>query len=312
MDHLQALRVFVAVAKTQSFTAGARALGLSAPSATRAINTLEDALGARLFTRTTRRVRLTDVGHRFAEEVRDILAQLQSAEDAVSGAAATPVGRLRITCPQEFGRMYVALLVAEFLDAYPEITAEVLMVDRNVNLVEEGYDVALRIGELPASGLSATRVGTVRRVVCCAPAYLEAFGHPSVPADLVTHHRVVVTGPALQEWHFGPDQSTVVRIHPRLTVNSVAAAIAIARQGWGLARVLSYQIADDLRKGSLVTVLTEDEPHPIPVHLVHPLGRKAPAKLRAFLEFSANRLRQIDALRNEQRPSVNDRDLVER
>ena len=296
MDRLQALKVFVAVAETQSFSAGARAVGLSGPSATRAVNELEEALGARLFTRTTRRVRLTDVGHGFAEEVRDILAQLQSAESAVSGAAATPAGQVRITGPQEFGRIYIAPLVAEFLEAYPQVSAELLLVDRNVNLVEEGYDVALRIGELPSSGLSAVRVGAVRRVLCGAPAYLARFGRPAEPADLNRGHRIIVTGAAVREWRFGPDRQTVVRIQPRLTVNSVAASIEIARQGWGLCRVLSYQVADDLGAGTLELLLEEHEPAPAPVHLVYPQGRKSPAKLRAFIEFARDRLRRLPTL----------------
>lgn len=297
MDRLRALKVFVAVADEQSFSAGAKALGLSSPSATRAVNELEDRLGARLFTRSTRRVRLTDIGHAYVEEVRDILAQLQSAEDAVSGAQRTPAGQLRITCPQEFGRLHMAPLIAEFLDAYPEVTAEMLLVDRTVNLVEEGYDVALRIGELPSSGLSAIRVGAVRRVVCGAPDYLATFGRPTAPADLAQTHRIIATGSALREWRFGRDRQTVIRFQPRLTVNSVAASIEIARRGWGLCRVLSYQVAEDLRMGTLEAVLEEDEPEPWPVHLIHPQGRTAPAKLRAFMDFTAERLRQLPALR---------------
>ncbi|SNT73851.1 LysR substrate-binding domain-containing protein [Paracoccus seriniphilus] len=297
MDRLQALKVFMAVAEAESFTAGARALGLSAPSATRAVNELERSLGSRLFTRTTRRVRLTDLGRGFAEELRDILAQLQAAEDAVSGAAETPRGQLRITSPQEFGRIYIAPLVAEFLDAYPDVSAELLLIDRTVNLVEEGYDVALRIGELPSSGLSAIRVGAVRQVVCGAPGYFARFGRPQVPADLARDHRLVVTGTAQHEWRFRPDRQTVVRFQPRLTVNSVAASIEIARQGWGLCRVLSYQVAEDLRDGRLEPVLEGDEPGPLPVHLVHPQGRRAPAKLRVLLDFAVERLRQLPALR---------------
>lgn len=297
MDRLRALKVFVAVADAQSFSAGAKALGLSSPSATRAVNELEDRLGARLFTRSTRRVRLTDIGHAYVEEVRDILAQLQSAEDAVSGAQRTPAGQLRITCPQEFGRLHMAPLIAEFLDAYPEVTAEMLLVDRTVSLVEEGYDVALRIGELPSSGLSAIRVGAVRRVVCGAPDYLARFGRPTAPADLAQTHRIIATGSALREWRFGRDRQTVIRFQPRLTVNSVAASIEIARRGWGLCRVLSYQVAEDLRMGTLEAVLEEDEPEPWPVHLIHPQGRTAPAKLRAFMDFTAERLRQLPALR---------------
>ncbi|MAM59610.1 MAG: LysR family transcriptional regulator [Salinicola sp.] len=298
MDRLQALNVFVAVAEAESFARGARATGLSAPSATRAINTLEIALGARLFTRSTRRVRLTDVGRTYLVEVREILAHLQAADDMASGAANTPVGQLRITCPQEFGRIHVAPLLTEFLDAYPRVRADVLMVDRIVNLVEEGFDIAVRIGHLPSSELSAVRIGQVRRVICGSPDYFATRGRPQAPSDLLSH-RVVASGstPPLNEWRLGRDGAHGVRVNPRLTVSSLAAAIDIARRGWGLCRVLSYQVGPDLESGTLQTVLEEHEPAPLPVHLVHVEGRRAAAKVRAFIDFAAPRLRQIEVLR---------------
>ncbi|MGR3766632.1 LysR family transcriptional regulator, partial [Pseudooceanicola nanhaiensis] len=246
MDRLQSLRMFVAVAEAESFAEGARTLGLSGPSATRGVNALEARLGVRLFTRTTRKVRLTDVGRRYLAEVREILAHLQAADEAAAGAAGKPVGQLRITCPQEFGRIYIAPLLTGFLDAFPGMTAEVLMVDRIVNLVEEGIDIALRIGPLASSDLAAVRIGQVRRVVCGAPAYFAEHGIPQDPADLA-RHRLVATmpdGPA-RAWRFGPNGTRIVRVEPRLTVSSVAASIAIVRSGWGLCRVLSYQIGPD-------------------------------------------------------------------
>ncbi len=195
MDRLQSLEVFIAVAEAESFAEGARRMGLSAPSATRGVNALEDRLGARLFTRTTRRVRLTDVGRTYLEDARAIVAQLQAADEAASGAAANPVGELRITCPNEFGRIYITPILAEFLDTYPDVTADVVMVDRVVNMVEEGFDIALRIGPLPSSGLIAVRVGSVRLMVCGAPAYFERHGRPETPADLA-NHRIIATAPA--------------------------------------------------------------------------------------------------------------------
>lgn len=297
MDRLLALRVFVAVAEAESFVAGARTLGLSGPSATRAVNALETSLGARLLTRTTRRVRLTDAGHNFAEEVRDILSQLRAAEDEVTGASQKPAGLLRITAPQEFGRLHVAPMIADFVEAWPDVNIELLLVDRIVNLVEEGHDAALRIGSLSSSGLLGLRVGSVRRVICGAPSYFERFGQPRAPADLSTGHKLVVTGTTLREWRFGRDLSTIVRLDPQIAVNSVAAAISIARQGWGLCRVLSYQVAEDLRAGRLVAVLEADEPAPLPVHIIHAAGRKTPAKLRAFIDFAGERLRRLPAIR---------------
>jgi DNA-binding transcriptional LysR family regulator len=297
MDRLQALRVFVAVAEAESFAAGARAVGLSAPSATRGINTLEAALGTRLFTRTTRQVRLTDVGRAYFEDVREILAQLQAADDAAVGAASAPVGQLRITCPQEFGRIYVSPILTEFLDSYPGMSADVLMVDRIVNLIEEGFDIAVRIAPLPSSGLAAVRVGRVRRIVCGAPGYFAHHGIPRDPAELAAHRIVAIAaGSSSKEWRFGQRGERSVRVEPRLTVSSVAAAIEIARRGWGLCRALSYQIGPDLEAGALQTVLEDHEPEPLPIHLVHVEGRSAAAKVRSFIDFAAKRLRQMAVL----------------
>ncbi len=297
MDRLQSLEVFIAVAEAESFAEGARRMGLSAPSATRGVNALEDRLGARLFTRTTRRVRLTDVGRTYLEDARAIVAQLQAADEAASGAAANPVGELRITCPNEFGRIYITPILAEFLDTYPDVTADVVMVDRVVNMVEEGFDIALRIGPLPSSGLIAVRVGSVRLMVCGAPAYFERHGRPETPADLA-NHRIIATAPASRstEWRFGADRSQTVRVQPRLALSSIAAAREVAESGWGLTRVLSYQIGPELEDGRLQGVLEEFEPDPLPIHLVHVENRRAPAKIRSFIDFAKPRLRSIPVL----------------
>ncbi|MEP4033902.1 LysR family transcriptional regulator [Roseibium polysiphoniae] len=297
MDRVQSLEVFIAVAEAESFSAGARWVGLSAPSATRGINALEDRLGARLFTRTTRRVRLTDVGKAYLEDARHILAQLQAADDAAAGAASNPVGVLRLTCPNEFGRIYVTPVLTDFLDTYPDVSADVIMVDRIVNMVEEGFDIAVRIGPLPSSGLVAVRVGQVRRMVCATPDYLERNSLPKTPADLL-HHQIVAAAPVspVVDWRFGKDQSETVRVTPRLRVSSVAAAISVARQGWGLTRVLSYQIGPDLQDGTLQPILEEHEPEPLPIHLVHLEGRRAPAKVRTFIDFAKQRLRAVSVL----------------
>ncbi len=298
MDRLQTLEMFIAVADAESFAGGARKLGLSAPSATRGVNALEERLGARLFTRTTRRVRLTEVGQAYLEDARHILAQLQAADDAARGAASNPVGQLRITCPNEFGRIHVAPILTDFLDQHPGMTADVLMLDRVVDLVEEGIDLAVRIGELPPSGLTAVRVGHVRRVICGAPSYFQAHGSPKTPSDLQSHQIVSAAGVSpVTDWRFGADLQETVRIKPRLMVSSVAAAISVARQGWGLCRVLSYQIGPDLEAGTLQSVLDAYEPSPLPVHLVHVEGRRAPAKTRAFIDFAKNRLRSVQVLR---------------
>lgn len=297
MDRLQSLEVFIAVAEAESFVGGARRIGLSAPSVTRGVNALEERLGARLFTRTTRRVRLTDVGRAYLEDARHVLAQLQAADDTAAGAATNPVGELRLTCSNEFGRIYVTPILTEFLNTYPDVSADVVMVDRVVNMVEEGFDVAVRIGPLPSSGLIAVRVGSVRRIICGAPDYLARHGTPRTPADL-THHQVVAAAPVspATEWRFGADLATVIRLKPRLRLSSVAASIAVARQGWGLTRVLSYQVGPDLLDGSLQTVLERFEPEPLPIHLVHAEARRAPAKVRSFIDFAKDRLRAIPVL----------------
>ncbi|MDJ0643034.1 MAG: LysR family transcriptional regulator [Erythrobacter sp.] len=297
MDRIQSLEVFVAVAEAESFAAGARTLNLSAPSATRGVNALERRIGARLFTRTTRKVRLTDVGQAYLEDARQILGLLRSADDAASGAATNPVGRLRLTCSHEFGRIYVMPILRDFLDRFPEVSADVVMVDRVVNLVEEGFDLAVRIGSLPSSGLSALRVGQVRRVVCGAPSYFERHGRPRSPDEL-TEHRMIAISPVSpsREWRFGHNMDRSVGVNSRLSVSSVAAGIEAARSGWGLTRTLSYQIGPDLERGTLQTVLDDYEPEPMPIHLVHVEGRRATAKVRAFIDMARDRLRATSVL----------------
>ena len=297
MDRLQSLEVFIAVAEAESFAKGARKMGLSAPSATRGINALEARLGTRLFTRTTRRVRLTDVGQTYLEDARHIIAQMQAADDAAVGASANPVGRLRITCPNEFGRIYVAPILTEFLDLHNSVSAEVIMLDRVVNLVEEGFDLAVRIGELPSSGLTAVRVGHVRRVLCATPDYLEQHGTPKTPHDLPSHQIIsAATVSPSTEWRFGKKQNEVIRINPRLTVSSVATAISVAKRSWGICRVLSYQVGPDLQSGALKSVLEEYESDPLPIHLVHVEGRRATAKVRSFIDLAKDRLRAVTVL----------------
>ena len=297
MDKLQALSVFVAVAEAESFAGGARTMGISAPSATRGVNELEESLGAPLFTRTTRVVRLTDIGQTYLEDVRGILTDLDSANDAVSGAVGRPKGMLRLTSPVEFGRIHVAPVLAEYLDHYPDVTASLLAVDRVTNLVEEGLDIGVRIGQLPSSDLVAVKVGRVRKVICGAPEYFEKYGIPQTPEDLVNHK--IVTAPTLSSqtiWRFGTSGDRTVKVKPRLIVSSVAASTALARSGWGLTQRISYQVNADLQSGALKAVLEEYEAEPIPIHLVHHEGRRVSTKVRSFLDFARDRLRQSTGL----------------
>ncbi|MDG4674875.1 LysR family transcriptional regulator [Shinella sp. 838] len=297
MDRIQMLEVFVAVAEAQSFAGGARSIGLSPPSVTRGVNQLEEGLGARLFTRTTRIVRLTDVGQAYLAEVRGILADLTAADALASGTAARPTGHLRVTAPVEFGRILIAPILADFLDRYPDVSAELVTVDRVVNLLDEGIDVALRIGELPPSGLMALCIGHVRRVVCASPDYLERNGIPKTPSELAHHNIISIAGVTPNtEWRFGETQGQTVRLKPRLSVSNVGAALELARQGWGITRALSYQVRPDQRTGALRTILKGYEPARLPVHLVHQEGRRVPAKLRCFLDFARKRLRGMAVL----------------
>lgn len=297
MDRLDGMRVFVAVADAGGFAPAARALRLSPPAVTRAVAALEERIGARLLHRTTRTVRLTEAGARFLADAKRILAELDEAEATAAGAHAEPRGLLAVTAPMLFGRMHVAPVVLGFLERFPEVAARTLFVDRVVDLIDEGIDVAVRIAVLPDSTLSAVRVGQVRRVVCASPGYLAQHGVPAVPRDLADLDCIgfqAATMPA--PWVF-PGRSgeggETVRPPMRLLVNNADVAVAAAVAGYGVTRVLSYQAAEAVRDGRLVVLLADHEPPPIPVQLVHLEGRKAAARVRAFVDFAAERLRAV-------------------
>ncbi|WP_298964275.1 LysR family transcriptional regulator [uncultured Methylobacterium sp.] len=295
MDRWQAMRVFAKVAETASFAETARLMHLSPPAVTRAVAALEEAIGARLFVRTTRSVKLTEAGGRYYEDCRRILADIVEAEAAAAGSYATPSGTLAVTAPLLFGQMHVVPVVTDYLDAYPTMAARTLFVDRPVSLVEEGIDVAIRIGRLSDSGLTAARVGAIRRVVCGSPAYLERHGIPQTPQDLRDHRIAMSTGAwASTEWRFARGQRVTVR--PALQSNTNEAGIAAALAGWGLTRVLHYQIGPALREGRLRIVLADDEEPPLPVHVLYPEGRQAPAKVRTFVDLAVSRLRATPLL----------------
>lgn len=290
MDRWQAMRVFVKVAETQSFARAARELHLSAPAVTRLVAGLEELVGARLLVRTTRSVKPTEAGARYLQDCRRILSEIAEAELAAAGHQVKPSGTLAITAPLLFGQLHVLPLVLEFLARYPDMRVRTFFVDRQVNLLDEGMDVALRIGQLPDSGFTAIQVGQVRRVVCAAPSYLEARGTPVTPAALKEHRILACHGPwAPREWRFARGQRVVV--DPLLLCNTTEAAIAAAKAGCGLTMALHYQIAPALAEGSLQIVLEDHEESPRPVHLVYPHGRQAAAKVRAFVELAVAALR---------------------
>lgn len=298
MDHLDSLKVFVAVADAQGFAPAARRMQLSAPAVTRAIAALEQRLGAQLLQRSTRSLRLTDIGERFLGDCRRILADLDEAEASAGGAHAAPKGALAVTASAMFGRLHVAPIVLDFLAQHPDVTVRGLFVDRVVHLMDEGFDIAVRIAHLPDSGMTAVRVGSMRVVVVASPAYLGEHGTPNSPAELVNHDAVGFSqaGGLVPPWSFkGARDATQPRT--RLVTNASEVAIDAAVRGQGLARAMHYQVDADVRAGRLQFVLAEYEPEPIPVHLVHVAGRMAPAKLRAFIDFAAERLRAEPVLR---------------
>ena len=271
---------------------------MSPAAVTRAVNELETALGLRLLTRTTRVVRVTDAGARYAEDARRILAALHEADESASGVHGAPRGRLTVTAPALFGAMHVTPIVTDYLGRYPDASASCLFLDRVVNLLDEGVDVAVRIGELPDSSLQAVRVGQVRCVICAAPAYLARCGTPRAADDLQQHTIIAASGvrPML-EWHLKDGtQSHSVKLQPRLTMTSNESAREAAVAGFGVTRLMSYQIADALREGSLVAVLQDMEPIVVPVNVVHHEGRHATQKVRAFLDLAIQTLRANPAL----------------
>lgn len=298
MDRLQAMTTFVAVVDSGGFASAARKLSLSPPVVTRAVAELEERLGLRLLTRTTRVVRVTDAGARFAEDCRRILADIEEAETVATGTHAAPRGTLTLTAPVLFGQLHVTPILVHYLQQYPEVDAQCLFLDRVVNVVEEGIDVAVRIGELPDSTLQATRVGRVRRVLVAAPAYLKSHGLPLRPEDLARHTIVSASGVTpVSEWRFNDGGRPLLqRLQPRMRTTTNDSAIAAAVTGLGLTRLLSYQVAAHVRSGALQVVLEDFEAAPLPVHVVHHEGRRATRKVRAFIDLAVDMLRADPAL----------------
>jgi DNA-binding transcriptional LysR family regulator len=299
MDKLESLRVFVAVAEGNGFAEAARRLNLSAPAVTRGILALEQRLGVQLLHRTTRNVRVTEAGVRFLDDCRRILADIDEAEASAGGAHTVAQGQLALTAPSMFGRLHVAPVLLDFLERFPQVSANTLFVDRVVNLLDEGLDVAVRIAHLPDSGMTAIGVGAMRAVIVASPAYLAAHGVPKVPADLMKHRAVgfSLNGSQSRGWSFYPpgdkDRGARETVQPpmQLVANSSEVAISAVLRGHGIGRKLIYQVANEIKSGQLQIVLADYEPAPIPVHVVTLAGRKAPAKVRAFVDFAVERLR---------------------
>ncbi|HET7504803.1 MAG TPA: LysR family transcriptional regulator [Kofleriaceae bacterium] len=290
MDRLDELAIFVAILDEGGLAAAGRKLRRSPPAVTRALSALEERVGVRLLERTTRRSRPTEAGHRLADRARAVLAGYG---DAVREGASAPVrGVLRITAPLVFGRRHMTPVVASFLDAYPGVRVELVLADRNLNLLEDEIDVALRIGALADSSLIARRVGAVRRVLVASPSYLAGSPPLRTPGDLARHDVIfTATRPGPLAWRFGGARSgRVVRLVPRLVINEVEATLLAARAGRGVARALSYQVAEDLSSGALVRLLPELEPPPLPVQLVVPSAPHLSPKARSFVDHAVRAL----------------------
>ncbi|WP_160107290.1 LysR family transcriptional regulator [Pseudomonas izuensis] len=294
MDRLEAMTILVAAVDAGSLSAASRQLHIPLAKVSRRVSDLEEHLGMRLLLRGTRKLVLTDAGHDYVASCRRILEEIAQAERTASGEYRAPQGELIISVPTMLGRIHVVPVVVEFLRTYSDIRVRLQLTDRNVNLLEEHVDLALRFGELPDSSMIATRVALLRQVLCASPAYVKVRGAPTKPEDLVSHDCVAYEGFWTGSyWAFGTNTiPQAIRVSSRLVVDSSEAAIIAATAGAGIARAFSYQVDDLVDAGSLVTLLAAYEPAPMPVNLIYPSQRQVPLKLRAFLDFSVPRLRE--------------------
>jgi DNA-binding transcriptional LysR family regulator len=294
MDRLGAMRVFAAVADAGSLSAAGRRLGVPLATVSRQLSALEEHAGTRLVTRTTRHLSLTEPGRSYLESCRRVLEEVEAAERRLAGERGEPRGVLALTAPVAFGRLHVLPIVTEFLGKFPHADVRMMLVDRSVDLIEEGLDVAVRIGALADSALVAARAGSVRIVLCASPGYLKARGKPKTPQDLAAHD--CITMPLIgsdSRWTLGPGKrARGVRVHSRLVANSAEAVVDAAVAGLGIARVLSYQAERAMAAGELVRVLTDYEGEDVPVSILHREARLPQLKVQAFVAFAAERLRK--------------------
>jgi DNA-binding transcriptional LysR family regulator len=294
MDRLEVMTMLVASAETGSFSAASRKLGVPLPTLSRKVAELEAHLKTRLFVRSTRKLALTEVGFTYLGACRRILEQVGEAETEAAGEFSTPRGELVITAPIVFGRLHVLPVISDFLAHFPEINVRMTLSDQNVNLIEDHIDMAVRVGALPDSSMMATRVGTIRRVICGSPDYFAGHGVPKTPKDLADFTCVTFSGmPASWTFVSRNRASQSPRPRCRLNINTAEAAIDAAIAGVGLTHVLSYQVSRAIAEGKLRVVLREFEPEPAPIHIIHAGQGLVPLKMRRFLEFAIPRLRKV-------------------
>lgn len=287
MDRFTSMEVFARVAEVKGFTEAARRLGLSKSSVSKHVSSLETRLGVRLLNRTTRKLSLTEAGGAYYDWCRRIAADLEAAEDSVTRLHAEPRGHLKINAPMTFSRLHLATLIPGFLNRYPQVTVELSMDDRVVDLIEEGFDLAVRITRLEDSSLIARRIATSRNLLCASPAYLATHGVPKTPADLAQHNCLIYSyGPSSGRWRFsGPDGDHSVRVSGNLKANSGAALCAAAREGLGIITIPDFIVGDDLREGHLRAIMEEYRRPDLPIQAVYPHQRHVTAKLRAFIDY---------------------------
>ena len=293
MDRLEAMSVIVAVTETGSISAASRRLKSPVATVSRKVAELEARLKAQLFQRTSRRMTLTDAGRAYIDACRRIIEQVDDAEREVSGEYRLPKGTMAVTAPWGLGHTHLLPLAIEFLEAYPDISLRLMLNDRVINMTEEEIDIAIRVGALPDSSMIATRIGSIRIVICASPSYLEQQGHPKQLDDLSKHHCITIDEHATPPtWRFVRGGRTkVVPIPSRLCVNTSEAAVLAAIDGAGLARVMSYKMDAAKRAGKLAIVLEAFEPEPLPVHIVYAPRKPIPIKHRAFLNWMTPRLK---------------------
>jgi len=295
VDRLDAMKVFVTALDEGSLAGAGRKLRRSPAAVSRAIAFLEEHVGTELLHRTTRSIKLSEAGERYAAACRRVLIDLEEADVMAAGERSAPRGTLTVTATAFAGETILSPIIDAFLDAYPGVSVRLYLLDRFVNLIDEGIDVALRIAHLSDSSLVATRVGEVRRVVAAAPRYLAQNPRITEPADLAKHQIITFADLGIDSWSFPPVNGSsvphMVNFTPRLIVNSIRGAIVSAVNGRGVTRVLSYHIPQEVRDGSLEIVLKDHEPPPLPVHLIAPHGRLTVPKVRAFVDMALPRLR---------------------
>lgn len=295
MNRFHLMSVYIAVVDAQGFAGGARKLHMSPPAVTRAVAALEERLGVKLLNRTTRYVRMTEAGQKYYEDARHILTLADDADGAALGIHAEPRGQLTVTASVLFGRLHVMPGIIAYLRRYPAVRVNALFVDRVVNMLEEGVDVAIRIAELPDSSYLAQRVGSARRVLCASPDYLDKHGIPQTPQDLLKHQIILARGlnPNDEMYFLRDGQTQTVKLQPVLSVSDNDSAAHAAMADLGITHLLSYQIAEPLQTGKLKIVLSEFESPPVPIHIMHREGRHSSAKVRSFVDLMASHLRTL-------------------